>query len=108
MVCRRALLRPFQSRCARFDAFFVFLRHFRADNGLPGHLLINWILRRVGHLILVIDASDRAAYIDPLRQICSEDIDEYLVDVLSRSAIARMESEQKRESRNASLGLLLF
>lgn len=93
---------------ARFHGYFEYLHPFRDGNGCTGRLLSNWILLRAGHPLLIIDMKDRADYIEALRQIRREGIDEFLVTLFFRAATERMKNEMSQKRNNTGLGMFFF
>lgn len=90
---------------ARFHGFYEYLHPFRDGNGRTGRLLSNFILLRFGLPELIIKKEDRQEYIGALRQIRTENTDEYLVSFFFSKAIEQMEGDitQKRKANRPML-----
>jgi len=96
---------------ARFHGFFEYLHPFRDGNGRIGRLISNYILLRMGHPMIVIEAKDRAEYIGCLNAIRKERTDEYLIRFFFQQAINRMQlemEEHKTATHNQKLKSFLF
>lgn len=83
---------------ARSHGFYEHQHPFRDGNGRLGRLLVNFILLRSGHPVLVIPIEERAAYIDCLRLFRKES-QESLIDFFYQTAAERMENEIRRRVR---------
>ena len=92
---------------AKWHGYYEYLHPFRDGNGRTGRLLSNFILLRANHPLLIVRLEDRGAYISALKQIRSEDTDDYLIDFFFNTAIARMKSELSQKRKN-SRPLLFF
>ncbi len=85
---------------ARFHGFYEYLHPFRDGNGRTGRLVINYILLRSGHPLLIIPSEARQEYISALRMIRTEATDEHLVRFFFKMAMRRMEDELKQKAVN--------
>lgn len=92
---------------ARFHGFFEYLHPFRDGNGRTGRLLSNFILLRFGLPELIIRREDRQEYIGALRQIRTENTDEYLVSFFFNKAVEQMEDDMAQK-RAANRTMLFF
>ena len=92
---------------AKWHGYYEYLHPFRDGNGRTGRLLSNFILLRANHPLLIVRLEDRGAYISALKQIRSEDTDDYLIDFFFNTAIARMKGELSQKRKN-SRPLLFF
>lgn len=96
---------------ARFHGFFEYLHPFRDGNGRIGRLVSNYILQRMGHPMIVIEAKDRTEYIGCLNAIRKERTDEYLIRFFFQTAIDRMQleiNEHKAATNNQKLRNFIF
>ena len=92
---------------AKWHGYYEYLHPFRDGNGRTGRLLLNFILLRAGHPLLIIKLEDRAAYISALKQIRTEGTDEHLVAFFFKTAVELMKSEMMQKKKN-SLPLMFF
>lgn len=92
---------------ARFHGFYEYLHPFRDGNGRTGRLMSNFILLRFGLPELVIRKQDRQQYVGALRQIHTENTDDYLVSFFFSTAIKQMEDDI-RQKQKASRQMLFF
>lgn len=92
---------------ARFHDFYEFLHPFRDGNGRTGRLLSNFILLHFGLPELIIRKENRQEYIDALRQIRTENTDEFLVGFFFDKAINQMEDDLSQK-RKANRPMLFF
>lgn len=92
---------------ARFHGFYEYLHPFRDGNGRTGRLLSNFILLRFNLPELIIRKEDRQEYIDALRQIRTENTDEYLISFFFEKAIEQMEGEMAQKKK-ANRPMLFF
>ena len=92
---------------SKWHGYYEYLHPFRDGNGRTGRLLMNFLLLRAGHPLLIVQMKDRADYIEALRQIKKEGTDEFLVAFFFRVAIGRMEKELEQKRKN-SFPLFLF
>lgn len=90
---------------ARFHGFYEYLHPFRDGNGRTGRLLSNFILLHFDLPELIIRKEDRQKYIGALRQIRTENTDEYLISFFFAKAIEQMESDiaQKKKANRPIL-----
>ena len=89
----------------RFHGFYEYLHPFRDGNGRTGRLLSNFILLHFDLPELIIRKEDRQKYIGTLRQIRTENTDEYLISFFFAKAIEQMESDiaQKKKANRPML-----
>lgn len=92
---------------ARFHGFYEYLHPFRDGNGRTGRLMSNFILLHFDLPELIIRKEDREEYIGALRQIRTENTDEYLISFFFNKAIAQMESDMEQK-RKANRPMLFF
>lgn len=92
---------------ARFHGFYEYLHPFRDGNGRTGRLLSNFILIHFGLPELIIRKEDRQQYIGTLRQIRTENTDEYLISFFFSKAIEQMENDMAQK-RKANRPMLFF
>lgn len=82
---------------AQFHKHFIFLHPFRDGNGRLGRLLSNFILAKLGHPMIIIERTDREAYIGALKACRDERNMAPIVDFFFRTAIRRMERELEQK-----------
>lgn len=92
---------------ARFHGFYEYLHPFRDGNGRTGRLLSNFILLHFNLPELIIPKEDRQEYIGALRQIRTENTDEYLINFFFKKAIEQMESDMAQKKK-ANRPMLFF
>lgn len=92
---------------ARFHGFYEYLHPFRDGNGRTGRLLSNFILLQSGLPELIIRKEDRQQYIGALRQIRTENTDEFLVSFFFEKAVKQMEDDLGQKHK-ASRMMLFF
>lgn len=92
---------------ARFHGFYEYLHPFRDGNGRTGRLLSDFILLRFDLPELIIRKEDRQEYIGALRQIRTENTDEYLIGFFFSKAIEQMESDMAQKQK-ANRPMLFF
>jgi len=90
---------------ARFHGFYEYLHPFRDGNGRTGRLLSNFILLHFGLPELIIRKEDRLEYIGSLKQIRTENTDEFLISFFFTKAIEQLESDiaQKKKANRPIL-----
>lgn len=92
---------------ARFHGFYEYLHPFRDGNGRTGRLLSNFILLHFNLPELIIRKDDRQEYIGALRQIRTENTDEYLISFFFKKAIEQMEGDMAQK-QHANRHMLFF
>lgn len=92
---------------ARFHGFYEHLHPFRDGNGRTGRLLSNFILLHFELPELIIRKEARQEYIGALRQIRTENTDEYLISFFFNKAIEQMEGDMAQK-RKANRPMLFF
>lgn len=90
---------------ARFHGFYEYLHPFRDGNGRTGRLMSNFILLHFDLPEIIIRKEDRAEYIGALRQIRTENSDEFLISFFFKKSIEQMKSdiEQKHKANRPML-----
>jgi Fic family protein len=84
---------------ARFHGFYEYLHPFRDGNGRTGRLMSNFILLHFDLPELIICKEDREEYIGALRQIRTENTDEYLISFFFNKAMAQMKSDMEQKKK---------
>lgn len=84
---------------ARFHGFYEYLHPFRDGNGRTGRLMSNFILLHFGLPELIIRKEDRGEYIGALRQIRTENTDEYLISFFFDKAVKQMQDDIDQKNR---------
>ena len=84
---------------ARFHGFYEYLHPFRDGNGRTGRLMSNFILLHFDLPEMIIRKEDREEYIGALRQIRTENTDEYLISFFFNKAMAQMKSDMGQKKK---------
>lgn len=92
---------------ARFHGFYEYLHPFRDGNGRTGRLVSNFILLHNGLPELIIHKEDRQEYIGALKQIRTENTDEFLISFFFDKAIKQMEDDLDQKHK-ANRPMLFF
>lgn len=92
---------------ARFHGFYEYLHPFRDGNGRTGRLVSNFILLHNGSPELIIRKEDRQEYIGALKQIRTENTDEFLVSFFFDKAIKQMKDDLDQKHK-ANRPMLFF
>lgn len=92
---------------ARFHGFYEYLHPFRDGNGRTGRLLSNFILLHFGLPEVIIRKEDCQEYINALRQIRTENTDEFLIAFFFKTAISQM-NDDIAQKKKASRSMLFF
>lgn len=92
---------------ARFHGFYEYLHPFRDGNGRTGRLVSNFILLHNSLPELIIRKEDRQEYIGALKQIRTENTDEFLVSFFFDKAIKQMKDDLDQKHK-ANRPMLFF
>lgn len=91
---------------ARFHQFFIYLHPFPDGNGRTGRLISNFILAKFSQPHVIIGATEKAAYIEALKQSTRHKDTSILTVFFIETAIKRMENElgqKKNLTQNFSM-----
>jgi Fic family protein len=82
---------------ARFHQFFIYLHPFPDGNGRTGRLISNFILAKFNQPHVIIGATEKATYIDALKQSAKHKDTGILTVFFTQTAINRMQKELEQK-----------